>query len=176
MIFTTKRSIDLGRGCLTALLLAALGCDGSAPAGSSAAGGASEAAAHVSPSSDGSRHLPLADSAPLADDVATKEALAYPGATQVQSLKIADKDREVLAPPGVLMFVTSERDLTKVAGWYENWFTSAGWSVAEQSTDGDYYSLFQKSGREISVSIGAIDEPKPDGHADAQLLIVIDTN
>ena len=99
--------------------------------------------------------------------------LVYPGAIQVESLRIASKGSEVKAPPGVAMFVSPEPDLKQVATWYENELVSAGWAVAERD---DEYSLFQKAGRELSVSVTALPEPKPDGHADAHLLIVIDAN
>ncbi len=99
--------------------------------------------------------------------------LVYPGAIHVESLRIASKGSEVKAPPGVVMFVSPEPDLKKVATWYEKELVSAGWTVAERD---DEYGLFQKAERELSVSVTAIPEPKPDGHADAHLLIVIDAN
>ena len=79
------------------------------------------------------------------------------------------------APPGVVMFVSSEPGTMKVANWYAKELTDAGWTVAENSGDGEYY-LFQKAGQGMSVSVNTIPDPKPDGHADVQLLIVIDAN
>ncbi len=99
----------------------------------------------------------------------------YPGVIRVESLRIASKGSEVKAPQGVVMFVSSEPDPMKVAAWYEKELMSAGWVASERSGDGEF-CLLQKAGREMSVSVSAIPEPKPDGHTDANLLIVIDAN
>lgn len=134
---------------------------------------------HGDTGSDTSSRSPTAPGPPIIgerlDNSPPENVLAYPEAVRVESLQIASKGNAVKAPPGVVMFVSSEPDPMKVANWYEKELTSAGWKLAETSGDGEY-CLFEKAGQGMSVSVGTIPDPKPDGHADAQLLIVIDAN
>ena len=97
----------------------------------------------------------------------------YPGAVRVESLRLDSKGNEVKAPQDVFMFLSPDPDVKKVARWYQSELESAGWTLAERNVG---YNLFQRGKREMSVSVDPIPEPKPDGHADAQTLIVIDAN
>ena len=97
----------------------------------------------------------------------------FPKAVRVDSLRLASNGNEVKAPEGVFIFLSSDPDIARISSWYESELASAGWTISERKVD---FILFRREGREISLSVESIPEPKPDGHADANTLIVIDTN
>ncbi len=102
---------------------------------------------------------------------------AYPDSVFVESLRIASKGSEVNAPEGVAMFLSIETNSKRVIDWFDNELTREGWTLAERNEEGEGENrLYSKAERELSVSVGPLPAPKPDGHADKQLIIVVDAS